>query len=779
MADRSSDRDTSDDDDILQQAKDDFDLADENESHNRSAAEEDIKFARLNEHWPKAIRAQRESAIPPRPCLSIPILAPVIRQVVNDARQNKPQIKVGPVDSGSDPETADIYSDLIRNIESTSNADVAYDTAIECAVTNGFGYIRVGLDYAHDDTFDLDITIDRVLDPLSVYGDPDSLGADSADWNRAFIVDRVSKEKFEAEYGDAGKVDWDVAGYSRLSDKWFGDDGVLVAEYWTREEIERPICLLSDGSVISKADLEYATEGVPYGDWLKSQGITIKDERTAKSWKVKQYKLTGAEVLSERDWPGKYIPIIPVYGDEVFSEGKRYFRSLTRDAQDAQRNFNYWRTVATELVALAPRVPFIGPVGAFAADPNWGNANNPNLAKLEYGPTEDGQWVAPQRQPLDVGAAAGALQEALNASDDVKRITGIYDASLGARSNETSGKAIMARQREGDVSTFHFIDNLGRAIRHTGRVLIDLIPHVYNKERIIRVLGEDGSHRMVPLKQPVPQLGPDGKPQMQPMMGPDGRPVTRPAMGPNGPVMQPGPNGPMPAMEPVMVPVTKVYDLTAGKYDLVVKTGPSFTTRREEAATQLTEAMRSIPQAAPILLPEIFKNLDLPGADEIAQKMDAMAPKPNNGPPPEIQKQMAQAREAFEKLKAERDQIQQALQKAQASNQSEQANALIKALQMKIDAANVKIAAFKAESERFKIMSDAHINWTELGIDMQLQLADLELAHTQATQHGLESMDGAQGQPAPQNAPVPMQGPGMMQPPPQMPPPMMNGGGMQ
>src|SRR5262249_53022140 len=303
-------------------------------------------------------------------CLTINKMPAFIRQVVNDARQNKPQIKVHPVDSGADRATADILNGLSRNIEYTSNADVAYDTATECAVGMGFGYFRIGLDYAHEDTFDLDISIGRVANPFSIYGDPMSTAADSSDWNSAFVVDRMAKDVFSAQYKGAEAVDWEHEGYARAGAPWFDDDTVMVAEWWRREEYEKTVLLLSDGTV------QDAERVRAMADLLVAQNISVAAERAAKCWRVKQYILSGAEILQERAWPGRYIPIVPVYGDEVDVEGKRYFRSLIRDAKDAQRMFNYWRTTSTELIALAPKTPFIGPKGAFVTDAaKWATAN--------------------------------------------------------------------------------------------------------------------------------------------------------------------------------------------------------------------------------------------------------------------------------------------------------------------------------------------------------------------------------------------------------------------
>lgn len=616
---------------ILEEAKEAFDLCREHEAEDRIERLDDIRFSRMDEQWPDAVRKQRE--LDGRPCLTINKLPAFIRQVVNEARQNKPQIKVRPVDSSSDPETAEIMSGLIRNIEYTSSADVAYDTGIESAICSGIGYWRVNTDYASDDTFDQDIVIERVSNPFAVWGDPYSTAADSSDWNCAFDVDVMPLDRFNALYKGADAIDWDSDGYTGLQDPWRDGEQIAVAAYWKREEIEKSILLLSDNSVVSLEDFRRNAE------LYQALGAEpVGDPRKVRSHKVTQYTLTGGEELKKVEWAGKYIPIVPVYGDEVNIEGRRVFRSLIRGAKDSQRMFNYWRTAATELVALAPKAPFIGPVGAFETDAaKWETANSQTHAYLEY----DGSQV-PQRQPF-AGIPAGALQEALNASDDMKAILGIYDAGLGARSNETSGIAINARKRESDVSTFHFIDNLSRAIRHTGRILLDLIPEVYSAPRIIRVLGREGEARPIaingaePPQQAAPKPGASEADQDQAM--------------------------------------ARVYDLTAGKYDLAVEAGPSFTTEREEANQALTELIRAFPQAAPVLADLVLKTYDFPGAQEAADR---------------IAKQAEQQAEPQDPAAAA---------KVQADMMKMQTDAQIKGEEL-------RIKAFQAETDRMKVIHE-------------------------------------------------------------------------
>lgn len=556
---------------VLARALKDYRLCEEREADNRRNYRDDIRFGRLSEQWDSGLKAQRVRE--GRPCLTVNKLPPIIRGVVNDARQNKPAIKVLPQDSKADPKIAEVQTDLIRNIESSSRADIAYDTAVDCAASGGFGYFRLNLAYAHDDTWDQDIVFEAVSDPLKVYGDPHDMGADSSEWNVAFVIETFTHADFRARWPKAQAVDFSTDSYP---DGWCDEDEIRVAEYWTRTQGQRLITLLSNGAVVGVE--EYQENADAYQSQMPPV-YPVGNPRAVPTYKVTQRLITGLEVLETNEWPGKYIPIFPVYGETVVLEGKRHFRSLIRDAKDAQVMFNAWRTASTELVALAPKVPFIGPVGAFDTDQaKWETANSVSHPFIEY----DGQ-VPPQRQQLGSPGAGGALQEALNASDDIKATTGIYDASLGARSNETSGIAIRARQGQSENSTFHIVDNLARAIEHCGRALLDLIPKVYTVGRVLRTLGEDGT----PSKF---QVGDPNAQEVDPMIEEVGE-------------------------------ILPIYNLGAGKYDLTVSVGPGYNTKREEAASQMIELIRAYPAAAPVIGDILVKNLDWPGADEIAERM--------------------------------------------------------------------------------------------------------------------------------------------------------------
>jgi hypothetical protein len=745
------------DKDILQDAHEAFKLASDAEKEQRFQSLEDLRFGKMGDQWPQQVRKDRE--VQGRPCLTMNRMPAFTKQVLNDARQNRPAMKFHPVGSGADRETAEILDGLARNIEYSSNADIAYDTALDFAVNMGFGYWVIRTGYADEDTFDLDIQIERISNPFSVYGDPYSTAADSSDWNSAFITDLLDKREFERRWPKADTSDFTTDGRTSKDVLWFQGDQIQVAEWWKRDEVAETILKLTNGAVMSEDELlKVDDSGLSLLDILKVQGISVNGTRTVKKHRVQQYILNGAEVLEKNDWKGKYIPIVPVYGEEVNVEGKRLFQSLIYFAKDAQRNYNFWRTASTELVALAPKAPYIGVVGQFATDAvKWENANNVSYPYIEADAVA-GAPSLPQRQPF-AGPPAGALQEALNASDDMKSIFGLHDASLGAQGNETSGRAILARQREGDVSTFNFIDNLSRSIRHSGRIILDLIPHVYSAARVIRCIKEDGSNFAVPVNQPVmpaqggqPPQPPMGDPTQQGMPAgamPPGMPQQPPEMGQQQPTGQPTyhPVPPGADQDPSMAALIKVFDLSAGKYDVTVEAGPSFSTRREEAANQMLELIRILPPSAPMIADLLAKNLDWPGADEIAKRLQLMLP-------PQIQGQNPQVAQLMDQLQQQHGMATQAVEHLKQMLADKQQEMTIK----QYEAVNGRIQALAAAvKDGVQLTQDAEGNLQAIPLmkpqqvspdmaveatlrtrDQTLEAADLALkAQKQATEHSL------------------------------------------
>ena len=669
---------------IIQEALERFKESDDATDFSRKAAYDDMNFARLADQWPDAIRQQRMDE--GRPCLTINRLPAFIRQVVNDSRQNKPAITVHPVDNGADVQTAEVINGLIRSIERRSNADVAYDTAIDHSASGGFGFFQVGIEYSHDDSFDLECRIERIANPLMVHWDPSSTMFDASDWGFAFLSDFMSEDEFEAQYPKAAKVSWE--GDTRDDAvRWTQEERVRVADYWLRESAPRKLLQLSNGMVMRST--EYVDE---VKEVLEATGVTVLRERDVDAYVVKRRKISGVEVLEEETWPGSTIPICPVWGEEIVLDGRRHFRSMIRDAKDPQTMFNFWRSATTELVALAPRAPYIGPKGFTAGnEAAWATANNRSHPYLEYDPTAGG---APQRQPF-AGIPAGALQEALNASDDMKSITGIYDSSLGARSNETSGRAIMARQKESDVSNFHFIDNLSRAIEYAGKVLVEIIPSVYNERQTIRILGDDMAEKVINLQsndQGVASIETDEE---------------------------------------------RLYDLSVGIYDVDVNVGPSYGTQREETREFLIEILRTVPDAAPLLGDVLMDHMDFVGADKVAKRLRTMLPpqvqqaeQEGNKVPPEVQAAMAAKDQELQQAQQQMQQLQQ-----QGQEMMQQAQGALQKLTADLEAAKAQAAskdaeiASKAQIEMAKVQqaaAEADRMFTLKARELEIKMAEVE-----------------------------------------------------
>ena len=674
--------------DIHEEALEQFEQSQEVWEENQRRYEQDVKFARMGEQWDDndAERRRQDG----RPMLTVNRLPSFIRQVSNDARQNKPQIKVMPQDSSGDPNTAEVLNGLIKNIENISKADLAYDTAIDCAASGGMGYFRVDVDYSDEDTFDMDIRINRILNPLTVYPDANSTAADSSDWNYCFITEMMPLDEFEEAYPDADPIDFNAGSYTDREALWFEDKSVRLAEYWCRKQEEYDIHQLDTGDVVTDEMLDEMQ------DTLDAMGIQVVKTRKSTKSVVKRYVLNGQEILETDEWEGSFIPVIPVYGEEVYHEGERHFYSLIHFAKDAQRMYNYWRTTTTELVALAPKAPWIGPAGSFDTDlQNWQVANTETLPFLEY----DGD-VPPQRQPF-AGPPAGALQEALNASDDMKSVMGLHDASMGAQSNEISGVAISKRVREGDTSTFHFIDNMSRAIRHAGIVILDLIPHIYSQDRILRIIGQDEQPQTVRVNAPF-----QSKEEMLPDHAKD-----------------------------QMEAINSVYDLRVGKYDVVVKAGPSYTTQREEARNSMIALLQAFPQAAQVTGDLVVESMDWPNADAFAKRLKAILP------PGVIDEAQDPQAAALANQVKEMDAV---IQQLMAGREAKMAEIQVDREKLGIDSANAETNRLKAETERLKAEVDAEYKRQQLELDaakaMQQDPVDdtpvvikqMELSHDQA-----------------------------------------------
>jgi len=551
------------------------------DSDNRAQALDDLQFLQGDGQWPENIRALRKAES--RPCLTINTLPAMLHQVTNDLRQNKPGIKVHPVDDDADVETAEVMQGMIRHIEYDSNAEVAYVTAASSAAASGAGYFEIYTDYESDTSFDQVIKFRRIRNQFTVYMGY-HVEPDGSDMRQCVISEDVPKAQFRQEYPEADLTTQGIgSGIGDTATGWMTDEMVRVARYFRVECKEATLIRLPDGTVMYEDELDAGTK-----DLLKLSGIK-PEKRKSERRKVCVYKITANEVLERTEIPCNWIPVFPVYGDELDINGKVYRSGLIRHAKDPARMYNFWMTSATEEVSLRPKTPYIGAEGQFENhEDEWGTANNRSFSYLEYKPVDLNGNLAPppQRQPM-ADVPSGVLAMAAHARDNIKATMGLFDASIGARGSATSGKQELAQQREGDTAQYHYADNLKITMRHAGRCLLWMIPRIYDTPRAVRILGEDETPEHVMVNQQYQKGQPD------------------PETG---------------AVE------TAMHDLSVGKYDVTITTGPSYTTLRQEAAEAMISFGQSWPKLMDIAGDKVVQAMDWPGAEGIAARIKRTIP---------------------------------------------------------------------------------------------------------------------------------------------------------
>jgi hypothetical protein len=559
---------------------------------NWKAWEDDLKFL-SGEQWPESVRAEREAE--GRPCLTNNVLPTFVEQIIGDQLQNKPSIKISASDStrimdiGTGKETSlkiksltsdkeyelsEVMQGLIKSIEYNCDAEDAYDLAFLSAVESGCGFLRVRSDYLDDKSLDQELVYECIENQFSVIMDPFAKKSDYSDMGWCFIDDRMLLKDFKREYP--------TASFESINDSadddsaWFSEHTVRVSEYFTRESVVKELAVLSDGRSVYMEDIEDIV------DELLDKGITISNNRKVKTFKTMWRKITGRDVLEGPiELKVSTIGVVPVFGKSTNIKNKKIYRSAIRYSKDAQQMANYWDSSATESVALAPKAPFTGtPEQIEGFEDQWENANTDNLAFLTYNAQSPNDPGPRRQQPAIVPSAE--LTMGMKSTDKIKSTMGMFDASVGAQGNETSGRAIIARQRESDTGSFRFIDNLSKAIRRIGRISIEQIPVVIDKERTVRIKFVDGTEDFVLLNEAI--YDEEGK-----------KWVT-------------------------------ISDLKMGKYDVVVTTGPAYTTQRMEAADAMMQFATAVPQAGAVMSDLIAKNMDWPGADMIAERLMKIIP---------------------------------------------------------------------------------------------------------------------------------------------------------
>lgn len=609
-------------DSFIKEARERFQEAVDADADNRTQGEEDLKFL-AGEQWDAEALKQRSG----RPCLTINQMPSFVAQVVGDIRQNRPAVRIRPAED-ADKDLADVREGLIRFIERDNDAVGVYIQAGENQVACGIGNFRLGLKYSTALSFDRDIAIEAIPNPFAVVWDPLSVERTGRDARYCFVVDTIPRKTFETKYKT--KIDSGLTVPTTDANGWCTTDTVRVTEYWLMKTRKVKIAQLEGGEVV-------LADEVPEG------AVVVREREADKSYAC-MYLINGQDILEgPYELPIDRVPIIRAQGWVVNVAERRVRFGLIRFAKDPQRLKNYWRSISAETLALAPKGKWLVPERSEGDADTFRNAHNNNDTVLPYS-GEKPDWIDPPQ------LNSAVLQESAANAQDMKDVTGLHDASLGIQSNETSGRAIMARQREGDVASYIYPDNLGASIKECGRIINDLIPIVFDTVRSIRVLGEDESMKVQKINDP---------------------------------------NDP------------ESIDINQGRYDVAIDTGPSYTTKRVEAGESMMAFIQAVPGAAPMIGDLVAQSQDWPMADKIAERLKKALPPQfqeqdeDTPPTPEMQAQMQAAQE-------QQAMAQTMAQLEVAEKQADVAKAQAEALRAKFEAQKAEIDVQRAPVEAFE-----------------------------------------------------------------------------
>lgn len=581
----------------IQEAIEFLKLANEADTMNRQEALEDLKFGG-GDQWP--VELQNSRNLESRPVITVNKVDNYCRQVCNQQRQQRPRIKVHAMNTHEDMVDAQTIQGIVRHIENNSNADHAYDNAFEYAVRMGWGYFRVRTDYVSEDSFEQEIYIDPIDNPFTVYFDPNSVAPDGSDADRCLITTMMPKKEFSKLYPDAsvdGGTSFTQRGTGDSQSEWITKEDIRLAEYFYTVREKATLYQLSDGSSTFADDKDMFAR-------LQSAGIVVVDQRDSYKKTIKYCKLTAIDIIEEGTWAGKYIPIIPVYGRHIVVGDKRKKFGMIRYAKDPQRMYNFWQTSITEGVALAPKAKWLIAEGQDEGhESDWANANIKSFPLLRYKQTDIEGRPAPVPQRLQPEPPqAGIMAAAAGVDDDIKAIMGVFDPAQLGQGN-ISGKALNGQQQQVDLTNYDYYDNLTRSISHCGTIILDLLPKIYDTERVMRIIGDDGKPELLTVNQ----------------RGSVGRVLN---------------------------------DMTVGQYDVVMDTGPGYNSKRQEAVDSMLPLLAADPSLMQSCGDLVFRNMDWPGADVIADRLAAANPlaqiDEKSEIPPQVQMQLAQSKKQVE-----------------------------------------------------------------------------------------------------------------------------------
>ena len=687
----------------------------EADTTNRAEALDDVKFA-AGDQWP--VEIQNSRTLEARPCLTINKVDAYVRQICNQQRQQRPRIKCQGMNNETDAKMAEIITGICRHVEVNSNADHAYDTAFDFAVRMGWGYWRVTTDYVRPDSFDQEIYIKPIDNPFTVYFDPNSVAPDGSDAEKCLITVVMAKENFRKMYPDADDGgSFSARGTGDSNTEWVTKHDIRIAEYFYTRIISTHLVLLSDGTTVYEDEL-------PSADAMDMAGIYEVSRRKTFKKQIKWCKVTAMEVLEEGTWAGKFIPVVPTYGQQCVVDNKRKKFGLVRMAKDPQRMYNFWQTSMTESVALAPRAKWIMAEGQDEGhEAEWAGANNTSYAYLRYKMTDiNGHPAPPPIRQVPEQPPAAIMAAAQSITQDLQAVVGIMDPNQLPMGN-ISGKALQGQQMQIDMTNFHYYDNLTRSIAHTGRIILDLIPKIYSSERVMRIIGDDGKPELTTINQKTGKQDENG-------------------------------------IEEIL------NNVTVGEYDVVMETGPGYNTKRQEAV----DSMMTLLAADPNLMAQagdlIFRNMDFPGAEIIADRLASVNPlaqiDDKSNIPPQVQMQLANSQQQMQAMQQQIQQMGMMIKNRQDVEQVRQIGEdrrAVLAAEVKLHDQNTRSVTSQNKTEIDALMQLilGHMDTARLEREIETRNREQQGYTEQAARSIEDNMQQMLPQPAPQQGQPPQQ----------------------
>jgi hypothetical protein len=586
----------------------------------RELALEDTLFCKKGNQWPEDAKAKRIAA--GRPVMEVDHTNAFVDQLVNDERQNRPSVKVSPIGDGADEDLAEVLQGYFRHVEMISNADYAYDRASEAQKRGGFGFMRVTTRYTAEDSFDQDLIVDSCANAFQWHLDPNSIQPDGSDAKWALGEVDISRDDFEDMFPDAQGLSW-LESVGNEAKGWLSADRktIRIAEYYELQEKPISLVKLRSGETIK----------LPSGQKVDKALLDITAERKSTETELWWYKTNGVEILESRKLAGKLIPIIPVYGKELIVNGERWHWGVVRALKDPAIAINAYTSNITEALGLAPKVPWIAAIGSIPENlkHDWASAGSDNKNVLYYNAwspdNAEQQLPSPTRNVVEPAIQAMVIAKQ-DAEMALKSVSNMFNPSRGNQEEgNMSGRAIRALQQQGQTGNFHYSDNLARSIRHLWRVVLGMIPEVIDTERMLRIVGVDGTEKRVKVNTSEP-------------------------------------------VEGLKSGVAQIYDMKRVKegYDIHISTGPSYASKRQES----TAVLMDLAKVSPAIMDRggdiVVRQIDFAANDELADRLTPQEfKKPDeNQPqiPPQVQQQLQQMgqmiemqTQALDKFNDERD----------------------------------------------------------------------------------------------------------------------------